>query len=169
MTPAEAINKLLHELPQLRWYEVRDFVRYLRWLEQRPQEERDAWVRLKPEEWSEPYGPDEPDYDEADIKPELNSGFVPPPSPEVTGTSGLRWSRIDAMPPIDGINYMLAQLPTPRQHQVLDFVRSLRWLEAKDQEERDAWLKFGPGEWAELYGPDDDEYTEADIKPELNP
>jgi hypothetical protein len=63
---------------------------------------------------------------------------------------------------------VLENLPETRQFEVLDFARFLYWLEVQDKQERQAWLSFGSGP-AEMYGPDEPEYTEADLKPELNP
>lgn len=58
---------------------------------------------------------------------------------------------------------VLEVLPEARQYEVLDFARYLYWLERQTREEREDWTRFGQGEWAELYGPNEPEYTEADI------
>jgi len=61
---------------------------------------------------------------------------------------------------------VMENLPETRLCEILDFARFLYWLELQEKEERDAWLTFGrepPG----MYGPDEPEYTEADLlKPE---
>ncbi len=72
MNAREAINKVLDDLPAARLWEVLDFARYLRWLEKGAQEEHDAWTRIDPAWAAELSGPDESEYTEADIKPELN-------------------------------------------------------------------------------------------------
>jgi hypothetical protein len=72
MNIREALDKVLADLPEARLWEVLDFARYLRWLEKEEKEERDAWHRLSPSIAAELSGPDEPEYTEADIKPELN-------------------------------------------------------------------------------------------------
>jgi hypothetical protein len=61
------------------------------------------------------------------------------------------------------LDQVLAKLPEGRLGEVYDFARYLRWLE-EEQEERADWLRFQPGEWDELYGPDEPEYSEADVK-----
>jgi hypothetical protein len=59
-------------------------------------------------------------------------------------------------------------LPETRQYEVLDFARYLCWLEKREQEEIADWQRFGMSQLAKCYGPDEPEYTEADIKPELS-
>ncbi len=72
MTPRESIDKVLNELPEMRLYEVLDFARYLRWLEERDRQEREDWQRFGQSNLAKAYGPEEPEYTEADLKPELN-------------------------------------------------------------------------------------------------
>jgi len=60
-------------------------------------------------------------------------------------------------------------LPEMRLCELLDFARYLRWLEQQEKEEREAWLNFGQAHLTEAYGPDEPEYTEADLKPDPNP
>jgi hypothetical protein len=71
MTPKEKLLEILDTLPDIRVWEVIDFARYLRWQEHLVKEEREAWLGLRPEPPGM-YGPDEPEYTEADLKPELN-------------------------------------------------------------------------------------------------
>jgi hypothetical protein len=52
--------------------------------------------------------------------------------------------------------------------EVLDFSRYLRWLEHQEKAEREAWLGMHP-EPPGMYGPNEPEYTEADLKPYPNP
>jgi hypothetical protein len=63
---------------------------------------------------------------------------------------------------------VLGELPETRRCEVLDFARYLYWLEQQAKEEREAWLTFGLDR-PELYGPNEPEYTEADLKPETKP
>ncbi len=50
-----------------------------------------------------------------------------------------------------------------------DVIADLRWLEERDRQEREDWQRFGQSSFAKAYGPDEPEYTDADLKPELNP
>src|ERR1700694_5570964 len=68
----------------------------------------------------------------------------------------------------EALDKVLADLPEARLWEVIDFARYLRWLEKEEREERHAWQRLSPALAAELTGPEEDEYTEADIKPELN-
>ena len=56
---------------------------------------------------------------------------------------------------------ILDNLPEGRQREVLDFAEFLSW-----QEERKEWREFGKAQFARAYGPDEPEYTTADLKPE---
>jgi hypothetical protein len=56
---------------------------------------------------------------------------------------------------------VLAGLPEARQREVLDFAAFLSW-----QQERDEWRQFGKAQFARAYGPNEPEYTSADLKPE---
>jgi hypothetical protein len=71
MNIREALDKVLADLPEARLWEVLDFARYVRWLEKEAQEEAAAWSRITPAMAAELWGPDEPEYTEADIKPNL--------------------------------------------------------------------------------------------------
>ena len=55
---------------------------------------------------------------------------------------------------------ILSALPEERLRQVLDFAQFLEW-----QEERRDWQGLGLAHLAGLYGPNEPEYTEADLKP----
>lgn len=59
---------------------------------------------------------------------------------------------------------LLATFPEEQLREVLDFAR---YVEAR--QEREEWRRFGTQQLARAYGPDEPEYTEADLKPELNP
>jgi hypothetical protein len=72
MTAKEKLLKVMDALPETRHYEVLDFARYLHWLELKGKEELEDWARFGSEQFAKCYGPDEPEYTEADIKPELN-------------------------------------------------------------------------------------------------
>ncbi len=58
---------------------------------------------------------------------------------------------------------MLAALPDERLRQLLDYAEYLGvW------EEQKAWSQAGLASLADLYGQEEREYTEADLKPKLN-
>lgn len=59
-------------------------------------------------------------------------------------------------------------LPETRQRELLSYARYLHWQDRETRDELEDWTRFGEEEWSGLYGPDEPEYTEADIKPELN-
>jgi len=61
------------------------------------------------------------------------------------------------------LEQVLNSLPEARQREVLDFAEFLSW-----QEERQAWRQFGQAQFARAYGPNEPEYTSADLKPERN-
>lgn len=61
------------------------------------------------------------------------------------------------------LDKVLGALPEERLRQLLDFAEFLRLLE-----EQKEWSQGGMASLAELYGSEEPEYTEADIKPELN-
>lgn len=63
----------------------------------------------------------------------------------------------------EALDQVVDTLSEERVREVLDFARFLRW-----QEEREQWRQFGQAQLARAYGPDEPEYTEADIKPELS-
>jgi hypothetical protein len=59
---------------------------------------------------------------------------------------------------------ILDRLPEERLREVLEYVRLL-----EESTEREQWRKFGQAQLARAYGPDEPEYTLADLKPGLNP
>ena len=67
MTAKQAIEQILLEVPENRLGEVLDFARFLSL-----QEERQAWSEFGRAQLARAYGDDEPDYTEADLKPELD-------------------------------------------------------------------------------------------------
>ncbi len=54
---------------------------------------------------------------------------------------------------------LLDRLSEERLQQLVDFARFLA-----GEDERLAWQRFGQSQLAQVYGPDEPEYTEADIK-----
>lgn len=73
MSTKEKLLKVMENLPELRLCELLDFARFLYWLERQEKEEREDWQRFGMEQFARSYGPDEPEYTEADImKPEPN-------------------------------------------------------------------------------------------------
>ncbi len=62
------------------------------------------------------------------------------------------------------LEQVLLELPEDRLVEVLDFARFV-----SVREEYEAWREFGPGQLARAYGNDEPDYSEADLKPELNP
>jgi hypothetical protein len=74
MSTKEKLMKLMESLPETRLCALVDFARFLLWLEKRGKEECDDWLRFGMEQFAQAYGPDEPEYTEADtIKPESSS------------------------------------------------------------------------------------------------
>jgi hypothetical protein len=67
MTVREILDHILEELPDDRVAEVLDFAVFLRC-----QNERQDWQRFGLSQLAQAYGPDEPDYSLADIRPELS-------------------------------------------------------------------------------------------------
>ena len=59
----------------------------------------------------------------------------------------------------DYLNRLVEALPEDRVRQLLDFARFLR-----SEEEHGAWQEFGRRQFAQAYGDDEPEYSEADIK-----
>ena len=59
---------------------------------------------------------------------------------------------------------VLGELPEDRLREVLHFAEFLTW-----REERDAWRHFGRAQLSRAYGPDEPEYTLADLKLERKP
>jgi hypothetical protein len=64
------------------------------------------------------------------------------------------------------LDEVLASLPEHRVVQVADFAQYLGWLENGKTENARDWGTFGLGQLAKCYGPDEPEYTDADLKPE---
>jgi hypothetical protein len=60
------------------------------------------------------------------------------------------------------LNQVLQDLPESSLGEVLHFVQ---FLQTRDESEE--WSQFGQTQLAKAYGEDEPEYTEADIKPEL--
>jgi hypothetical protein len=67
MTAREMLDQVLVELPEDRVAEVLDFARFVS-----SREEREAWRQSGRAQLARAYGDNEPDYSEADLKPELN-------------------------------------------------------------------------------------------------
>lgn len=61
------------------------------------------------------------------------------------------------------LDELLAAFPEDQLREVLDFAQFLTL-----QQERQEWHRFGMQQLARAYGPDEPEYSEADLKPELN-
>jgi hypothetical protein len=62
------------------------------------------------------------------------------------------------------LSQIIEELPEERLDEVLDFARFLSW-----REEQVAWRDFGRNQLAKAYGPDEPEYSLADVKPEAEP
>ncbi len=58
---------------------------------------------------------------------------------------------------------LIEDMTDEQLREVLNFAEFLSW-----QEEHAAWRAFGQAQLARAYGPDEPEYTVADLKPELN-
>jgi hypothetical protein len=65
MSARERLDKLLENMPEERLREIADFAAFLSW-----QEERDGWKQFGRSQLARAYGPNEPDYSLADLKPE---------------------------------------------------------------------------------------------------
>ena len=57
------------------------------------------------------------------------------------------------------LTVVLDSLAEDRLREVLDFAEFLSW-----REERESWHEFGKAQLARAYGPDEPEYTCADLK-----
>jgi hypothetical protein len=68
MSARETLEKLLENLPEEKLRQIADFAAFLRW-----QEERDEWRQFGQAQLGRAYGPSEPDYSLADLKPEKQS------------------------------------------------------------------------------------------------
>jgi hypothetical protein len=62
------------------------------------------------------------------------------------------------------LDLILLDLPEDRLNELLDFARFL-----STEQDRGGWAEFGRLQLAKAFGSDEPEYTEADLKPELNP
>jgi hypothetical protein len=60
----------------------------------------------------------------------------------------------------ESLQKLLDDLPEERLREILDFAAFLSW-----QEEREAGRLFGQSQLARAYGPNEPEYTKADLKP----
>ena len=67
VTKKQVLDKVLQEFPESRWGEVLDFARFLS-----VQNEQGAWSRFGRSQLARACGDDEPEYTEADLKPELD-------------------------------------------------------------------------------------------------
>lgn len=72
--------------------------------------------------------------------------------------------KITTMSVTKTINELLANFSEDQLREVLDFARFVN-----ARQECEEWRSFGIQQLARAYGPDEPEYTEADLKPELNP
>jgi hypothetical protein len=64
----------------------------------------------------------------------------------------------------EALDKLLESLPEQQQREVLDFAQFLSC-----QEERAVWRHFGQSQFARAYGPNEPEYSPADLKSERNP
>ncbi len=62
------------------------------------------------------------------------------------------------------LDELLATFSDEQLHEVLNFAQFVN-----ARQEREQWRRFGSQQLARAYGSDEPEYTEADLKPELNP
>jgi hypothetical protein len=58
---------------------------------------------------------------------------------------------------------VIEDMPEEHLREVLNFAQFLSW-----QEEHATWRAFGQAQLGRAYGPDELEYTVADLKPELS-
>jgi hypothetical protein len=63
----------------------------------------------------------------------------------------------------ENLEKLLKDMPEERLREIVDFAAFLKW-----QDERGAWQDFGKAQLARAYGPDEPEYTRADLKAEPN-
>jgi hypothetical protein len=61
----------------------------------------------------------------------------------------------------EALEKVVDTLSEERQREVLDFAEFLSW-----QDDREGLRRFGQAQLARAYGPDEPEYTAADLKPE---
>ena len=62
------------------------------------------------------------------------------------------------------LDQVVASLPEERIQQLLDYANYLRWAE-----ERQEWRQFGQAQLARAYGPNEPDYTEADLQRKAAP
>ena len=62
----------------------------------------------------------------------------------------------------ESLNKLLEHMPEERLREIAAFAAFLNW-----QDERDAWRQFGQAQLAHAYGPDEPEYSSADLKAEI--
>lgn len=65
---------------------------------------------------------------------------------------------------MQALDELLATFPEDHVREVLDFAR---FLHARQEQEE--WRRFGAHQLAQAYGPDEPEYSEADIKRQRQP
>jgi len=62
------------------------------------------------------------------------------------------------------LDKLLEGLPEQRLREVLEFAEFLAW-----REDRAAWQQFGQAQFARAYGPNEPDYSTADLKRGPNP
>ena len=65
MTTTQALDQVVQDLPEPRLSELLDFARFLRW-----RADRVSWQEMGRANLSRAYGDDEPEYTDADLKPD---------------------------------------------------------------------------------------------------
>ena len=65
MTTKQALDQVVHDLPEPRLSELLDFARFLRW-----RTDREYWQEMGRANPAHAYGDDEPEYTDADLKPD---------------------------------------------------------------------------------------------------
>jgi hypothetical protein len=74
------------------------------------------------------------------------------------------WEGQRTMSILKSLDELLSTLPEDQVRQVLDFARFLQFKQDQDQ-----WSGFGAQQFARAYGPDEPEYTEADVQQSQRP
>ena len=64
----------------------------------------------------------------------------------------------------EALEKVLEALPEEKRREVLDFAEFLN-----SKAEHAAWRQFGQAQFARAYGPDEPDYTSADLKTEQKP
>lgn len=77
-------------------------------------------------------------------------------------TRSAKTRKEQAMTIQEAIEHVLTSLPEERLHEVLEFAEFLTW-----RDHREAWRRFGQAQLAKAYGPDEPDYTEADLRREI--